>query len=213
MKEQIWTIVTGCNGRVGRFLSIAAGRTGRNVIGAYHSNEESLEKLKLDFRAACGNRSDLRFEAIKCDLASLKGAMELVEQIDGILNDKKVRIEVVFAHGRNFPRLFASLSESEIAIRGFIHFTSVAIITKTFLENMCRQKTGAFSICSSDAISSREPGLAEYAASKAACELLFSHLEHEYRKFGITFNSFRLPKIEFPEGHPELDRMCKKIFT
>ncbi|MCB0852097.1 MAG: SDR family NAD(P)-dependent oxidoreductase, partial [Bacteroidetes bacterium] len=153
------TVVTGATRGIGREIAEEFARQGATVIFTYRSSVEKAKELE-DTLTGYGATA----ESYQVDAGDLEGIQKMADeifakygQVDAIVNNA----------GITQDNLLLRMTEEQWESVIQTNLNSIFYMTKAFLKNMLRKRTGSFINISSVVGITGNAGQANYAASKA----------------------------------------------
>ncbi len=165
-------LISGASGGLGGVMACAFLGAGHQIAGVARSWKPE--------QAAPG------FHPVAADLSTLEGAHDAVRLAREALGGLDAVIHTVggFSGG---PRLEATgLADAHLMMN--LNYWSAFHLAQAVLPVFTAQSTGRFVAIGALAAGTQPPGLAAYAASKAALRSLVRSIAHENKNSGITAN-------------------------
>jgi len=184
-------LITGASSGIGRATALMMGRAGANVI-IVARGEEALMETRAEIEAEGGKA----FPYL-CDLADLKDAERLVEQV---LGDHGVVDVLVNNAGRSIRR---SIALSYDRFHDFercmqLNYFGALKLIMGFLPAMTKQRRGQVINISSIGVMTNAPRFSAYVASKAALDSFSRCAASEFNDTGISFTTINMPLVRTP---------------
>lgn len=179
-------LITGATSGIGLALSRKFSKLGCRVIAVGRSSEK-LNAIEDELEGVI---------AIKCDISSKAGIIELVKTINGL--DHRVSILVNNAAVQFTPKF----TDSEFSFDGIekeinTNFTSIAWLTSQMLPMLLSAKDGAAIVNMSSGLAIYpKTTSAIYSATKAAVHSLTRSLRYQLEDTGVSVIEILLPLVD-----------------
>jgi 3-oxoacyl-[acyl-carrier protein] reductase len=193
-------IVTGGAGGIGSHIVRAFSEAGAKVV-ITSRNQENLDELAAEINSAGGDA--LALAADVCDVAQVNDMVRKVR-------DKFGRVDVLVNNAGGGAPVKAEdtldVWDGQIAL----NLTSVVNCTMAVIKGMIDQKSGKIINISSVAGVRKSPGLAPYAAAKAAVNSLTKNWASSWAPYNINVNCVA-PGLTATEGMRKWRRLPPEI--
>ncbi|PFX24480.1 inactive hydroxysteroid dehydrogenase-like protein 1 isoform X1 [Stylophora pistillata] len=178
-----WAVVTGASEGIGRAFACELARCGMNIVLMSRSTQK-LEKVAETIE----KESKVETLIIPIDFATQDVYQKIIASLEGLdigilVNNVGVMYE--------YPQYFLDVPKQKLFDLININMTSVIMMTRIVLPQMCERKRGAIINMSSSAGELPTPQMTVYAATKEFVDSFSRALAYEYSPQGIEVQSLR----------------------
>lgn len=194
-------IVAGGTGALGRAVSLEFLAKGANVIATYKVQEE-FDKVS----AEAGKVNAANFAGMELDVLDAEAVSQFVAYIEKEYGAVDALVIAVggYAGGKRVWETDDAMYDQMLNL----NLRAAFVMARAVLPGMVRRNRGAIVNVASKAGYGHSPGVALYAASKAAVLALFDSLAEEVKAFNINVNSVVPSIMDTPANRkamPEAD--------
>ncbi|MEQ1762325.1 MAG: SDR family oxidoreductase [Pyrinomonadaceae bacterium] len=171
-------VIAGATKGLGKELALSFSRSGYEVIGLYHADMATAERVRDEFAA-----SQLRGDFLKLDIAKDGGW----DEFNAIIDSKAGRHFTLFANASApfAPKPFHTLDWSEISSLIDVNVKGTFALTQRLLPHMVKARAGRIVTILSEAVDDTPKGFSGYVIAKSALDGLTRCLAEEYSSRGI----------------------------
>lgn len=178
-----WAVVTGASEGIGKAFAFELARCGMNVVLMSRSTQK-LEKV--------AEIIEKEFKVQTCVIPIDFGSQDVYPKISSALEGLEIGILVNNVGVMyDYPQCFLDVPNQKLFDLININMTSVIMMTRIVLPQMCKRKCGAIINMSSSAGQLPTPQMTVYAATKEFVDSFSRALAYEYSSHGVEVQSLR----------------------